>query len=249
MNAVVLRAPGSNCDRETETALQRAGASTQRLHVNALVADPSLLDGVGVLVIPGGFTYGDDIAAGRVLAVELAESLGDALRAYVARGGVVIGICNGFQVLVKLGLLPGADFQQTVSLIDNDSGRFECRWVELEVHGERCPLLQAGARFPLPVAHREGKFVAPPEVLEQLEANGQLVLRYTRSDYPNNPNGSHADVAGICDPTGRIFGLMPHPERYIRRQQHPRWTRGEGVDPGSGLDIFARALSLAEAAV
>jgi phosphoribosylformylglycinamidine synthase len=252
-NAIVLRAPGSNCDRETAWALQCAGARVQRLHVSELIAAPALLDAAGVLVIPGGFTYGDDVAAGRVLACQLAAHLADSLQAFVAAGGVVIGICNGFQVLVKLGLLPssaGKLYQQT-SLIDNDSGRFECRWVTLQVTSERCPLLAYGEQLELPVAHGEGKFVALPAVLEELAANGQFVLRYAtaagalaQGHYPDNPNGSLCDVAGLCDASGRVLGLMPHPERHIRHEQHPRWTRGEGRDPGDGLAIFQRAVAL-----
>lgn len=245
VRALVLRGPGSNCDRETEHALTMAGAEPVRVHVRALIEDPSMLDGAGILAVPGGFTYGDDISAGRVFANAMASHLGGRIRRFVDEGGVVIGICNGFQILVKLGLLPGdEEGVQTATLTDNDSDRFECRWVRLKVTGSKCPLLEDGAEMELPVAHREGKFVVSAERLAQLEADGQLVLRYASSEYPENPNGSHGDVAGICDPTGRVFGLMPHPERYVRRQQHPRWTRGEGRDPGDGLGIFRKAVAL-----
>ncbi len=205
-------------------------------------------------MLPGGFSYGDDVASGKVLANELGSRLAEGLREFVERDGVVIGICNGFQVLVKLGIL-GADdnsstMQQNVTLTDNDSDRFECRWVRLEVTSDKSPLLEPGTQLDLPVAHGEGKFVASPEVIQRLEEAGQVVLRYISSDeeggcdYPGNPNGSIDDVAGICDATGRVLGMMPHPERYVSRHHHPRWTRGAGREPGDGLALFRNAVKV-----
>lgn len=253
--ALVLRAAGTNCDRETAHALRLAGAEVVSCHVSQLAADPSQLDGVGVLALPGGFTYGDDIAAGRVLAVELARHLADALARHVDRGGVVIGICNGFQVLVKLGLLPGpfaaAEPAQQATLTDNDSDRFESRWVRM-ISAGNSPLLPAGETLEMPVAHREGKLVLPDGQRAALEAAGQVVLRYVGPGdepdpgYPHNPNGSAGDVAGICDAGGRVLGLMPHPERHVARHQHRAWTRtgGDPDAPGDGLALFCRAVQL-----
>lgn len=243
--ALVLRGPGTNCDRETCHALELAGARAERVHVRALIDAPRTLDPAGLLVLPGGFSFGDDIAAGRVMATAMASRLGPDLLAFVARGGVVLGICNGFQILVRLGLLPGGSLVQTATLSDNASDRFESRWVTLVAGRSRCPFVEPGETYELPVAHREGRFVAPPEEIARLDAAGQIVLRYSSSQYPANPNGSLADIAGVCDPSGRVLGLMPHPERHVHRHHHPRWTRGEGTEPGCGLSIFRRAVEQA----
>ncbi len=249
--AIVLRAAGTNCDKEALHALALAGAQTELVHVRRVIEQPSLLDQFQVLMLPGGFSYGDDVASGKVLANELAAHLADGLQGFVARGGVVIGVCNGFQVLVKMGLLRAENgcsaMQQNVTLTDNDSDRFECRWIQLEVTSDKSPLLEQGMRMDLPVAHGEGKFVAPPEVIEALEASGQVVLRYlgengSECGYPSNPNGSVGDIAGICDATGRVLGMMPHPERYVSRHHHPQWTRGAGREPGDGLALFRNAV-------
>lgn len=240
VRALVLRAAGTNCDLETVHAFERAGAEVERLHVNRLRERPQELERFRVLAIPGGFTYGDDLGAGRVLANELRCHLAEPLARFVEGGGLVIGICNGFQVLVKAGLLPGAGGAAT--LAQNDSGRFECRWIHLESTTDRTPFLRKGDRLHLPTAHGEGKYIGP---------TGEVALRYVRADgaaaggeYPANPSGSAGDVAGVCDPTGRIFGLMPHPERHIEFHHHPRWTR-EGIGPdreGDGLRVFRNAV-------
>ncbi|MBI3098912.1 MAG: phosphoribosylformylglycinamidine synthase I [Planctomycetes bacterium] len=221
------------------------GAVAVRVHLNALIAEPAKLDRYQILALPGGFSYGDDIAAGKILAIELRERLGDALRRFVDRGGCVLGICNGFQVLVKTGLLPGFGDGQTVTLTNNDSGRFEARWVTLKVTSDKSDFIKDGQTLMyVPVAHGEGKFVtASRDVLERLRAGGQVVFRYVASDggrpkYPENPNGSEDDIAGICDPTGRILGMMPHPERHIEQTQHPRWTREGARKAGDGLVLF-----------
>jgi len=253
--ALVIRSAGTNCDIETAYALDKAGARAERVHVNRLVEAPEGLDGFQVLVIPGGFSYGDDIASARILANELRFALGDALRRFVGRGNLVLGICNGFQALVKAGLL-GVDAagkpQATLSF--NDSGKFEDRWVYLKASTDRCVFVRPGEDAYLPVAHGEGKFlVSSPAALERMEREGLVVFRYVGPDgrpgsgYPWNPNGSVADVAGICDPSGRIFGLMPHPERHVDGTQHPRWTR-EGLKPeGDGLRVFRNAVAYARA--
>jgi phosphoribosylformylglycinamidine synthase len=254
VHALVLRAAGTNCDEETAYAFERAGARPERHHVNGLRASPQLLERFQVVAIPGGFTYGDDLGAGRILANELRFHLAEPLARFLARGGLLIGICNGFQVLVKAGLLPATAGQPggepEATLTTNDSGRFEARWTWLECVSERTPFLKRGDRLHLPVAHGEGKYLSADAAARgRLEAAGQVVLRYVDREgragpYPVNPNGSEGDIAGICDPSGRVFGLMPHPERHVEFHHHPRWTR-EGLGPdreGDGLRVFRNAV-------
>jgi len=249
VRALVLRAPGTNCDLETAHALEAAGAAPTLAHVNRFIAGELKLRDFQLLVIPGGFTYGDDIAAGRVLANELMLKLGGDVKDFVTGGGLALGICNGFQVMVKAGILPGDDGAPELTLSSNDSNRFECRWVYLTVNPEsNCIFTQGISEMYLPVAHAEGKLVTGSGSADGLNT----VLRYTdemgnsEPGYPYNPNGAVQDVAGIADKTGRIFALMPHPERHIRRTQHPRWTRGEGTDPGDGFKVFTNAVKWAE---
>jgi phosphoribosylformylglycinamidine synthase I len=249
VRALVLRAAGTNCDLETVHAFERAGAAVERLHINRLRERPAELERFQVLAIPGGFTYGDDLGAGRVLANELRFHLAEPLARFVEGGKLVIGICNGFQVLVKAGMLPGGG---PATLTNNDSGKFEARWIHVEATTERTPWLKKGDRMHIPTAHGEGKFVSgAPEVRARMAAQGQVALKYVRSDgsapggaYPENPSGSEDDIAGVCDATGRILGLMPHPERHIEFHHHPRWTR-EGLGPqheGEGLRVFRNAV-------
>ena len=245
--ALILRAPGTNCDEETAEAWSVAGAEVETWHVARVMAEPTALDRFGILTIPGGFSYGDDLGAGRILATRLTTSFGDALRRFHERGGLILGVCNGFQVLVKAGLLPGSAGRAT--LTHNDSGRFEARWVRLSPTGGRTPFLPDDEPIELPVAHGEGKFLADsPATLSRLEEDGQLVLRYVDENnrpteaFPENPNGSAGAVAGVCDPTGRIFGLMPHPERHVDGLDHPRWTRRGRRAEGDGLRIFRAAV-------
>ena len=246
--AFILRAPGTNCDQETAYAFERAGGHTKRIHVQALAQSPTLLDDCQIFCIPGGFSYGDDIASGRILALELTERLGDTLRRFHERGGIILGICNGFQVLLQTGLLtPDCDFgQQTASLTRNTSGRFIDCWVQLQATPGNCVFLHGLDHFELPVAHAEGRFtIADETYLQQLKIRGQLVLRYAtnKGGQQSNPNGSEQNIAGVCDPTGRIFGLMPHPERFIDATQHPAWAGR--LDPhadGAGLTFFRNAL-------
>jgi len=253
VKVIVLRTAGTNCDAETAFAFQDAGARAELVHINRLLEDPHMLDGVQILAIPGGFSYGDDISAGKIFAVRLMHELGGYLGDFVSKDRLVLGICNGFQVLVKAGLLPevqrAEDFEQTVTLADNDSGKFEDRWVYLKSFSETCVFINPGQTIYLPVAHAEGKFIPRDDAtLERLKRNGQVVLRYVDQagrpgPYPVNPNGSVDDIAGICDPTGRILGIMPHPERHIRRTQHPHWTRlADNHDP-DGKVVFSRAVA------
>ncbi len=267
--ALILRAPGTNCDRETAFALTQAGAAAEILHVNRVLEEGRHLQESQILCLPGGFSYGDDIAAGRILGNQIRTHLADAMEKFREDGKLILGICNGFQVLIKSGLLlSDRDKQQAqqhekgaaeaaATLTWNDSGKFEDRWVHLRITGNKSPLLAGIQRMFLPVAHAEGKFVtASAEKLDALETSGQLVLRYcnplkngggeqddhTTVQFPENPNGSLRAVAGVCDETGRVLGLMPHPERYIDRTQHPRWTRGEGGAKGDGTAIFKNAV-------
>ncbi len=251
VNTVILRAPGTNCDSETVFAFQQAGAEVSLVHVNQLIHREQRLSDYQIMVIPGGFTYGDDIAAGKVLANELKLKLGEDIQRFIEDGGLILGICNGFQVLVKAGFLPEpADGNSSLlTLAANDSGKFECRWVHLGVNKESpCVFTRGIDSMYLPVAHAEGKVVANPEVLPDLNT----VLYYTdeqgdnKAGYPYNPNGSVGNIAGICDSSGRIFALMPHPERHIRHTQHPQWTRQPAQEYGDGFHIFLNAVKWVE---
>lgn len=247
VKVAVLRAPGTNCDGETRYAFEQAGAAADFVQVQELLTKTKRLADYQILAIPGGFTYGDDIAAGKLVANELKSRLRDELAAFVQADKLVLGICNGFQILVKMGLLPGGrvDGPQEVTLTWNDSGRFEDRWVYLKPEFNVCVWTQGlEEMIELPVAHGEGKFIPrDASVLEQLVGFGQIVFHYVDPDereagYPWNPNGSVGNIAGICDPTGRIFGLMPHPERHAVPTQHPRWMRDRARADGDGLQIF-----------
>jgi phosphoribosylformylglycinamidine synthase len=246
---LILRAPGTNCDVETQYAFELAGAVVERMHVNRLREQPALLDRYQVLTIPGGFTYGDDVAAGKILASQLVHFLGDSLRKFRAADRLILGICNGFQVLLKAGLLVQPDEDGPLATLTfNNSGRFEDRWGWLQASAGKCPFLKDYERLLLPVAHGEGNFrVREPWIMQGLEQAGQVVLRYVDAEgkaggYPVNPNGSQGDVAGLCDPSGRVLGLMPHPERHVLPTQHPRWTREGLAAEGAGLKLFRNAV-------
>jgi phosphoribosylformylglycinamidine synthase len=246
---LILRAPGANCDGEAQFAFERAGGAADRVHVNRLREQPALLQRYQVLTVPGGFTYGDDVAAGKILANQLANFLGDALRRFRDAGKLILGICNGFQVLLKAGLLVPPDEDGPIAtLAHNASGRFEDRWIHLQATPGSCPFLTGVERMYLPVAHGEGRFVCREDwLLQGLQQAGQVVLRYAEADgnpggFPVNPNGSQGDVAGLCDPTGRVLGLMPHPERHVLPTQHPQWTRRGLAPEGDGLAIFRNAV-------
>lgn len=258
---IVLRTAGTNCDRETAFAFERAGACVDLVHINELTrpsfSDRNLAD-YQILALPGGFTYGDDIASGKILANELKFMLEEKLQRFIRDGKLIIGICNGFQILVKAGLLPNLSgaFQTIESTLTlNDSDKFEDRWVCLKRPGakSRC-VWTAGihATIELPVAHGEGKFIPKDRaVLAELKRDGLIVFEYVdasgrRAGYPACPNGSVENIAGICDPTGRIFGLMPHPERHIDRYQHPCWTRRKTKEEGDGFAIFRNGVAFAK---
>lgn len=258
--ALVLRAPGINCDRETAQACRLVGFETSLVHINELLKAPDSLLDYHFLVIPGGFSYGDDLGAGALLAKNLTIHLGEQLRRFIAEGRPVLGICNGFQVLVRAGLLPGAEqghveaeeaAQQRATLTDNASAIFECRWVTLTTQAGTC-IFTRGIERPieLPVAHGEGQFILDGNIAE-MQAQGQIPLAYADRNgqtqnvgYPANPNGSPGNVAGVCNAGGNVLGLMPHPERYVHALQHPQ-RRGLANGQGDGILIFKNAYEYA----
>jgi len=248
VRALMLRAHGTNCDFETQVAFEQAGAEVDSALVTELFHREKLLADYQILVSPGGFTYGDDISAGKILANELKLKLREDIQRFVEDGRLILGICNGFQVLVKAGILPGLKDESTqpLTLTGNDSGKFECRWVYLQVNeASPCIFTRGIHTMYLPIAHGEGKVVAESGGVDGLN----VVLHYAdeagniQAGYPHNPNGSAGNIAGICDASGRIFALMPHPERFIRWTQHPRWTRETLRNYGDGLQIFLNAVA------
>ena len=247
--AIILRTAGTNCDVETAFAFETVGAKSDMVHINRLATKKTKLSDYDILAIPGGFSYGDDVASGKILANEIRYKLKSELKQFIKSGKIIIGICNGFQVLVKAGLLPNLenDFESIdVSLSLNDSAKFEDRWVCLKkTESTKCIWTKDLQEvINLPVAHAEGKFIpGNASILKKLKNNNQIVLQYCnkrgeRDSYPWNPNGSIDDIAGICDASGRVFGLMPHPERHIQHTQHPYWTRLAKRGEGDGLKIF-----------
>jgi phosphoribosylformylglycinamidine synthase len=236
IRALVLTGFGLNCDLETAYALELAGAEAVRVHINALIDGSARLDAYQILAFGGGFSWGDDHGAGVLQAVRLRTNIGDQLRSFVESQRLVIGICNGFQTLVNLGLLPGfdGDYQtRSVALTYNDCGNFRNDWVALKIDPQTpCAFTEGLDVIDLPIRHGEGKFYTAPDIMARLENNHQIVARYAKPGgepaggaFPHNPNGSLGDVAGICDPTGLVFGLMPHPEAFNHWTNHPLWTR------------------------
>jgi phosphoribosylformylglycinamidine synthase I len=250
VRTLILRAPGTNCDVETAFAFETAGAHVDLVHVRELTRRQRPLSNYRIIVIPGGFTYGDDVSAGRILANELRLKLGGEIQKFVDDGRLILGICNGFQALVKAGLLPRrqAGSSQPLTLAGNASGKFECRWIHLRANSASpCVFTRGIDLMYLPVAHAEGKMVIASNVRDEVN----VALNYSdeagdiRAGYPHNPNGSVDNIAGICDATGRIFGLMPHPERFVRWTQHPKWTTEARRDYGDGFRIFLNAVQWA----
>lgn len=256
---IVLRTAGTNCDEETGFAFEHFGAKVDLVHINKLLNREVNLSDYHILAIPGGFTYGDDIESGRILANELRIHLGEDIIKFINDKKLIIGICNGFQVLVKAGFLPGnltgskiskTYLSQKVTLISNDSSKFEDRWTYLEVRGDSVWTKGLKEIVYFPVAHAEGKFVPQDgAVLKSLTDNGQVAFRYCSQYgeapvYPQNPNGSVDNIAGITDITGRVLGLMPHPERHFLFEHHPFWTRKEKQSKyGEGSMIFKNGVN------
>jgi phosphoribosylformylglycinamidine synthase I len=258
---LVLRAPGINCERETHHAFARAGGASEMVHIQQLLATPALLDRFRVLAIPGGFSYGDDISSGRVLAQEMKARLGDGVLRFVERGGLVIGICNGFQVLVRLGLLPctRGGLEEEVTLTNNLSNHYECRWVTLATQKSRCVFVPAGLRLRWPAAHGEGRLVARDAALQHLLLDeGYAVARYVDDEgqpterYPFNPNGAPLGIAALTNGNGRVLGVMPHPDRSYLPTHMPDWRRtllerGELPADGDGMVVFREMIRVARA--
>lgn len=254
VKALVIVGYGLNCEAETSHALEKAGAEVSRVHLNDLIEDKSRLAESHLLAFIGGFSFGDHIAGGRVFANRVKRSLRDAIMEFVERGGLIIGICNGFQTMVKMGLLPGFDNDydtQRLTLTANDSSVFRNDWVRLKADPDsKCVFTQGVEYLDVPIRHGEGKlYIREDSYLDKLKSQGQVVFRYAHPetgeptmDFPHNPNGSIDAIAAICDPTGRIFGLMPHPEAFSSPYNHPQWQRQklEGTLPetGAGLQIF-----------
>ncbi|MEW6249832.1 MAG: phosphoribosylformylglycinamidine synthase subunit PurQ [Planctomycetota bacterium] len=272
VRVLILRAAGTNCDLETQHAWELAGAQPERVHIRRLAESASLLGEYQILTIPGGFSYGDDIAAGRIFAAQVQRWLGDELNAFVSAGKLILGICNGLQVLVQAGLLPfrkvgveraasalqgraeveaGRTSDRTCTVAANEPPGFQDRWVYLRAPVERCVFVERGRIYEMPIAHGEGRVTfASAADLAAVERDGQNALLYTPppAGQPNlhgepcNPNGSQGDIAGLCDESGRVLGLMPHPERFVTWTQHPCWTSLPPRTEGDGLALFRRAL-------
>jgi phosphoribosylformylglycinamidine synthase I len=249
--ALVLRAAGTNCERETAWTLTQAGAEAEILHVNELLAAPQRLLEYQLLAVPGGFSYGDDLGSGVVLANQLRTRLKSQIEKFIEDGRLMLGICNGFQVLLRAGLLTGRDVfddPPRATLAFNLSGHYEDRWVDLRIVSERTPFVSGRKILALPVCHAEGRFVAPDAVLDELEADQQIVFQYVDSsgrptqEFPANPNGASRAIAGICSKSGQVLGMMPHPERNVRFFHHPEWTRMPRREHGDGFELFQNAV-------
>ena len=252
----ILRTDGTNCDEELFYAFEKFGGMSEYVHVNQLRNKSKKLSSFQILALPGGFAYGDDVASGKILAVELISFLKSQLQEYINKKGLILGVCNGFQVLVRTGLLPfGKLGKMEVTLAQNESGHFECRWVKLRTEGSRCVFLDnhQGQISQLAVNHGEGKFFAPKEIIKKIENDSLVVFRYIddkrnpTQNYPQNPNGSVNAIAGVCDPTGRILGLMPHPEKFVDITQHPNWRR-EKITKPHGAFIFESMIKFVKSA-
>ncbi len=250
IRAALLYTEGTNCDLETENAFKMAGIETETLILNQIIENNGNFDKYHIIAIPGGFSYGDDISAGKVFADLLMHYKSEEISRFISQGKLIIGICNGFQVLVKTGLLPDISGNHKVesTLAFNDSGVFIDRWVSLKVNKKSISkFIDEG--FPelteLPIAHAEGKFITSNDILDKISQNGQIVFQYASPegivsmDY--NPNGSLMNIAGICDKTGQILGLMPHPERFVTPYHHPTWRRKKIGEDSTGLLIFKNA--------
>ena len=259
VKALVITGFGLNCERETSAAFKLAGATPEQVHLNDLISGKRTLKEFHILAFIGGFSFGDHLGSGTVFANRVKFNLRDQLKNFVADGKLVIGICNGFQTLTRLGMLPALDgdyFTQTVALAHNDCGTFRDDWCRLKINqASPCVFTRNMDTIRLPLRHGEGKFVATPEVLAAIEERNMVALRYVdeagnpATEFPANPNGSLNSIAGICDPTGRVFGLMPHPEAFLSPYNAPDWTtaRDEGRLPaqGDGVPFFENAVTFA----
>ena len=257
IKSLVITGFGLNCEKETAAACRLAGSAAELVHLNDLLAGKTTLEKYHFLTFIGGFSFGDHLGSGTVFANRVKFNLRDQLRKFVADGKLVIGICNGFQTLTRLGMVPALDgdyFTQTAALAHNDSGVFRDDWCHLKANpASPCVFTRGLDLIRLPLRHGEGKFVADPETLAEIEARNLVAFRYANADgtaateFPANPNGSLNSIAGICDPTGRVFGLMPHPEAFLSPYNAPDWTRVKAVsgrlpEEGDGVAIFRNAV-------
>jgi phosphoribosylformylglycinamidine synthase len=269
IKALVLTGYGLNCDAETAHACELAGARAVCVHINDVISGTVSLNDFHIMVFIGGFSWGDDHGAGVIQAVRMRKNAGDRIIDFINNGRLVLGICNGFQTLVNFGLLPGLDgnyTERSVALTYNDCGNFRDDWVSLAMDPKSpCVFTRGIEQIQLPVRHGEGKFIADKAVVDRLIRDKLVVCRYAGKDgtpakgsFPANPNGSMDDIAGICDPTGRIFGLMPHPEAYNHPANHPDWTRAKHyhrcksspakfVSSSTGISIFKNAVQYFQA--
>ncbi|MFW6333958.1 MAG: phosphoribosylformylglycinamidine synthase subunit PurQ [Desulfosalsimonas sp.] len=263
LKALVLTGYGLNCDVETAHACELAGARASCVHINDVISGAVNLDEFRIMVFIGGFSWGDDHGAGVIQAVRMKKNAGGRILDFIERGNLVLGICIGFQTLVNLGLLPGIDndyTSRTVALTHNDCGNFRDDWVNLKINPDSpCVFTKGLKNIELPVRHGEGKFIADDPVITSLVKHNQVVCKYADAEglpakgaFPENPNGSLQDIAGICDPTGRVFGLMPHPEAFNHPSNHPDWPRLNQLSmrgssnpdqfPVTGIRIFENAV-------
>ena len=246
LRAIVLRTAGINCDYESKHVLERVGFEAELVHINSFIRkEVNLLD-YNFLFLPGGFSHGDYLGSGKILANKLVHRLGDVVPEFIKNGNLVVGICNGFQVLVKAGLLPGFDGdykRQELSLTFNDSSHFQCEWVKLRnANKGKCVFTPGIEEMDVPIAHGEGKFIAQDEALiKRLEKKDMIAFNYV-----DNPNGSMADIAGICDESGRVLGMMPHPERAQYSWQLPQSTRQRLPEKTPGFKVFENAAKYLE---
>jgi phosphoribosylformylglycinamidine synthase len=245
VNVCILQSDGTNCDNELFYAFKKFGGNPQFVHVNELRTKSKSLKNFDILALPGGFSYGDDVVSGKIWALELISFLKTEIENFIKKEGLIIGICNGFQVLIRTGLLPfGSLGKMDATLASNDSGHFECRWIDLKVELSKCVFLKGNYNIGhFAVNHGEGKFFSTPDVIKKVEDENLVVFRYVDNKgnptqgYPQNPNGSINAIAGVTDPTGRVLGLMPHPEKFIDITQYPNWRREEIKKP-HGAFIF-----------
>jgi len=259
--AIIVTGYGINCEEETAHAFKKAGAESEIIHINDLIESPKRLNEFQIMAFPGGFSYGDDTGSGNALANRIKNNLKDKLIKFAQKDKLIIGICNGFQILTNLGLVPAInnDYgKREVALMHNTTARYECRWINLKNHSEKCIWTRDLESLHCPIAHGEGNFYAEEKTFSHLKENDQIVFRYVKPDnspakqkFPYNPNGSMDDIAGICDESGRILGMMPHPERFLYFTNEDGWEKEkeklirEGrplPKDGKGLKLFQNAV-------